>query len=122
MTGAAPTYCVFCEIIAGREPAEIWYEDETLIVFRNHLRWLPVQLLIVPKEHKTQEQFWKEDMERASALAVELGKQHAPGGFRILSNFGEDGMQSQPHAHLHLLGGRPLGMYVESVRRPPFWV
>lgn len=122
MTGLARTYCVFCEIIAGREPAEVWHRDERLIVFVNHLRWLRVQLLIVPIEHKTQEEFWRDDMECASALAVELGKQHAPGGFRVLSNFGEDGMQSQPHGHLHLLGGRPLGMYVESVRRSPFWV
>ena len=121
MTSPFRAPCIFCEIIAGREPAEVWHEDEHLIVFVNHLRWLPIQLLIVPKEHKTQERFWKEDMERASALAVELGKEHAPGGFRVLSNFGEDGMQSQPHGHLHLLGGRQLGMYVEAVRRPQFW-
>ena len=120
MTSRVPTYCVFCEIIAGREPAEVWHEDDDLIVFVNHLRWLPVQLLIIPKEHKTQERFWKEDMERASALAVELGKEHAPGGFRVLSNFGADGEQSQPHGHLHLLGGRPLGLYVEGVWRLPF--
>ncbi len=121
MTRAPQPGCVFCAIIAGRSPAEIWHEDESLIVFFNKLRWLRVQLLIVPKEHKTQAEFWREDMERAAALAVELGEEHAPGGFRLVSNFGIDGEQSQPHAHLHLLGGRHLGLYIEDPPFPPSW-
>ncbi|MBI2912670.1 MAG: histidine triad nucleotide-binding protein, partial [Chloroflexi bacterium] len=35
-------YCTFCEIVAGREPAEILYEDDEVMVFRNRLRWVPV--------------------------------------------------------------------------------
>jgi diadenosine tetraphosphate (Ap4A) HIT family hydrolase len=35
----------------------------------------------------------------------------APNGFRILSNFGPDGLQSQSHAHIHVIGGMPLGEY-----------
>jgi diadenosine tetraphosphate (Ap4A) HIT family hydrolase len=40
-----------------------------------------------------------------------MGKQHCPSGFRILSNFGHDAMQSQPHGHVHVLGGTFLGEY-----------
>ena len=40
-------YCVFCEIVARREPAEILYESEQVIAIRNVLRWVPVMLLVV---------------------------------------------------------------------------
>jgi hypothetical protein len=39
-----PGYCVFCEIVAGKERADILYEDDEAIVFRNRLRWVPVML------------------------------------------------------------------------------
>ena len=38
-------FCVFCEIVAGREPADILYETDDVMVFRNRLRWVPVMLL-----------------------------------------------------------------------------
>ena len=47
-------YCVFCEIVAHKEPAEILYEDDDVIVFRNRLRWVPVMLLSIPKKHMVQ--------------------------------------------------------------------
>ena len=109
-TGRTP-YCVFCEIIAGREPADVWHQDDEYLVFRNRLRWLPVMLLIVPKQHLTQDELWS-DMGRAAKLAVQLGNEHASNGFRLLSNFGRDALQTVPHGHLHLLGGTELGLYV----------
>ena len=103
-------YCVFCEIIAKREPAEILYETETVIVFRNVLRWVPTMLLASPKQHKTQAELWS-DMAEVGAAAVKVAQEHCPGGFRLISNFGYDGMQSQEHAHVHVLGGMFLGEY-----------
>lgn len=110
-SGARAPYCVFCEIIAGREPADIWHQDDEYIVFRNRLRWLPIMLLIVPKKHMSQNELWS-DMGRAAMLAVALGNEHASGGFRLLSNFGQHALQTVQHAHLHLLGGTELGLYV----------
>lgn len=105
-------YCVFCEIIAGNEPADIVHETDDLLVFRNVLRWVPVMLLVVPKRHLTQAEYWQ-DLGAAARIAAEMGEQHAgPAGFRILSNFGPHGMQSQEHAHLHVLGGAFLGHYI----------
>lgn len=106
-----PRYCVFCEIIARRAPADIVYEDDEFIVFKNILRWTPVMLLVVPKRHMTQDELWS-DVAAAGRLASELGRKLSPGGFRILSNFGFDGLQSQEHGHLHVLGGTYLGHYV----------
>lgn len=104
-------YCVFCEIIARREPGEILYESDDVIVIRNVLRWVPVMLLAMPKQHMTQSQLW-EDIGEVGRVAAELGRKYCPNGFRLTSNFGWQAMQSQEHAHLHVLGGTYLGEYV----------
>lgn len=112
-------YCTFCNIIERKEPATIRYEDDEVIVFDNVLRWVPVMLLVVPKRHITQEEVWRE-MGSLGKVAIEMGNRFCPGGFRILSNFGRDGMQSQDHGHLHVLGGTHLGLYLDrlSLRGP----
>ena len=106
-----PRYCVFCEIVAKRSPADILYESDDVLVFRNVLRWVPVMLLAIPKRHMTQSELWT-DISEVGAIAAEMGRQYCPGGFRLLSNFGMNAMQSQEHAHVHVLGGTFLGEYV----------
>jgi len=103
-------YCVFCEIIAGREPADILYRDDDVVVFRNVLRWVPVMLLAAPVRHLRQHELWR-DMAKVATVAVEMGERYCPSGFRILSNFGFDALQSQEHAHVHVIGGTYLGHY-----------
>jgi len=103
-------YCTFCRIIDRQEPAEILYEDDEVLVFRNRLRWVPVMLLVVPKAHVSQEELWRR-LGRVGEVAVEMGLTHCPNGFRLLSNFGFDAMQSQSHGHIHVLGGTFLGEY-----------
>jgi histidine triad (HIT) family protein len=104
--------CVFCRIIKKTEPARIEYEDDDVIVFHNVLGWVPVMLLAVPKTHIMQyELYTSELMSKVSAAAVEQGAKLCPRGFRVLSNFGPDAMQSQPHAHVHVIGGQFLGEY-----------
>ena len=105
-------YCVFCEIIARRSPGAIRYEDDDVIAFENILGWVPVMLLVMPKQHLSQEELWSTGMDKVGPVAVILGREHCPGGFRLLSNFGRDAMQSQSHAHIHVLGGRHMGPYV----------
>ncbi|WP_322796161.1 HIT family protein [Tepidiforma sp.] len=107
-----PTYCVFCNIVAGREPANIIYEDDEIIVIQNILRWVPVMLLAMTKQHTTQAELWTYHMGKVAPIATAIGQQLCPGGFRLLSNFGYDAMQSQEHGHLHILGGTFLGHYV----------
>jgi len=105
-----PRYCVFCEIVAKREPADIIEETDTVLVFRNRLRWVPTMLLAIPKQHMTQAELWS-DMGEVGRVAVEVAQRTCPGGFRLLTNSGYDGMQSQDHAHVHILGGTFLGEY-----------
>ncbi|MCH7608170.1 MAG: hypothetical protein IIC94_06360, partial [Chloroflexi bacterium] len=81
--------CDFCGIISGRLPRTVRHEDGELLVFRNELTWVPVMYLIAPKTHMTQEEFWRSPLfARAAALAIDLGSSDAPGGFRVVSNFG----------------------------------
>ena len=82
------------------------------MVFRNRLRWVPVMLMAVPKRHMTQAELWTDPMvAKVATVAAEVGAQQCPNGFRLLANFGRDGMQSQEHGHLHILGGVHLGPY-----------
>jgi len=108
-------YCVFCDIISGVEPATVRYEDDEVIVFDNVLGWSRLMLLAVPKEHKSQTELW-EHLGAVGRVAVEQGRKYAPEGFRILSNFGGFGMQSQSHGHLHIVDGtEPM---LEVTRQP----
>ena len=110
----SPDYCTFCEIVARRLPSRIVHEEPGILVFRNRLDWFPTQLLIVPTEHMTQEELWASGdlIGRIGRLAVKLGSDSCPDGYRIVSNFGHDGLQTQRHGHVHVVGGRPLGLYV----------
>ncbi|MDP2948475.1 MAG: HIT family protein, partial [Chloroflexota bacterium] len=90
----------------------VYYQDGDIIVIKNKLEWVPVMLLVMPKAHLTQEELWTGDlMQRVAAVAVEMATVHCPDGFRLLSNFGHDALQTQEHAHLHVIGGTRLGHY-----------
>ena len=108
--------CVFCDIVAGVEPASVRYEDGEVIVFDNVLGWTQLMLLAVPKQHKSQTELWQH-LGHVGKIASEQGRKYAPEGFRILSNFGGFGMQSQPHGHLHILDGTDASLQVK--RDPP---
>ena len=104
--------CTFCEIVAHRSPAKIRYEDDEIIVIDNKLQWAPVMLLVMPKRHMTQKELWTSGIVvRVGQISVDMGEQFCPRGYRLLSNFGADAMQSQEHGHVHILGGMYLGPY-----------
>jgi histidine triad (HIT) family protein len=106
--------CIFCQIAAGKIPAEITYRDEELIVFRDINPQAPTHLLIIPKRHiPSLAQLSPADLplmgrmvKAASKLAKEEGITET--GYRLIVNCGEWGGQVVPHLHMHLLGGRKL--------------
>ena len=107
--------CLFCEIVAGRIPSRIVYQDETVLAFHDIRPEAPVHVLLIPKKHITSLlDLQPEDdaligglVRRARDLAHELGL--AERGFRLVFNAGADAGYSVFHIHLHLLGGRGLG-------------
>ncbi len=113
--------CVFCQIVAGKSPARVRYLDNDSIVIVNRLVrdepdpwWPPLMLLVMPKEHLTQMQMWDSGLlPHLGKLAVDMGAMYARNGFRIVSNFGHDGEQTQNHGHIHVVGGVYLGHYLE---------
>jgi histidine triad (HIT) family protein len=115
--------CDFCGIVAGTEERSVRYEDDELMVFRNKLTWVPVMLLIVPKVHMSQKEFWRSPLfSRAADVAVTIAEQDAPTGYRFVSNFGRQAAQSQVHGHLHILGGGEMGLYMDFPRKGDHWL
>ena len=82
------------------------------MVIVKKLTWVRLMLQVMPRNHMSQIQLWSSKLlTRMGNLAVDMGAMYAPNGFRILSNFGHDGMQSQSHGHIHVIGGTYLGPY-----------
>ena len=106
--------CIFCKIAAGEIPSTKVYEDETVLAFRDLDPQAPTHVQIIPKEQiASAADITPENsavvahiFEVAAKLSVELGLEK---GFRIVSNCGEDGMQSVQHLHFHMLGGKKMG-------------
>jgi histidine triad (HIT) family protein len=106
------TDCIFCKIIAGTLPADIVYQDDEVLAFRDINPVAPTHILIIPKQHiATANEFSEENqallgrlMLTASRLAKELG--FAENGYRLTMNCNRDAGQTVYHIHLHLLAGR----------------
>ena len=103
------------EKIADREiPADIVYEDDLCLCFRDISHQAPVHLLIVPRKPITR--ISETDTEDTHILghllltANKVSKQEgfAESGFRTVINNGTDGGEAVPHLHLHILAGRKL--------------
>ncbi len=106
--------CIFCKIINRELDADIVYEDDVSIAFKDINPAAPVHILIVPRKHIPTLLDMKKDDEamighlhtvaNEVARAFKLDKK----GFRTVINCGSDAGQLVFHLHLHLLGGRPL--------------
>ena len=106
--------CVFCQIIAGKIPADIVHQNNEFLALRDIQPQAPTHLVIVPTSHigsitqLTNEQ--QGLIGRLILLASELAEKEgvSASGYRLAMNCGADGGQLVPHLHLHLLGGRRL--------------
>lgn len=103
--------CIFCQISNHQQPAEIVYEDEQMIVFKDISPKAPVHLLIVPKKHiDSIEHLEEEDKELVSQmifLAKKIAQEQgiSQTGYKLLFNVGRAAGQIIGHIHLHLMGG-----------------
>ncbi len=105
--------CIFCRIAGGEIPAQIVFQDEELVVFRDLAPKAPTHLLIIPRRHVASlAETGPEDRELLGKLlqrAVETARQEGlEKGFRTVINTGPDGGQTVGHLHLHVVGGRQM--------------
>jgi histidine triad (HIT) family protein len=106
--------CIFCKIIAGQIPSRKVYEDDGVFAFHDIHPWAPVHFLIIPKRHiPSMAQVGAADqallgkiMMLVPQLALEQGCEPYPqGGYRLVTNTGEQGGQEVHHLHFHVMGG-----------------
>lgn len=107
--------CLFCKIIAGQIPSTKVYEDETILAFRDIAPQAPTHILVVPKEHISDVNGVTGANSALVAHIFEVIPQIAKaegltGGYRVVSNCGEDAGQTVSHLHFHILGGKKLAL------------
>lgn len=108
--------CVFCGIVNHEIPSNIIYEDELCCAFYDIEPLAPQHFLVVPKQHfASVAEVTAENapvvghiFEVISKLTKELNFE---GGFRVVTNCGENAGQTVHHLHFHVLGGRLLGSF-----------
>jgi len=109
--------CPFCRIVAGEQDADIVYQDDEITAFWDRSPAAPVHILFVPNRHiESVNDLEEDDTELAGRLILQAKKVAeeqgiAESGYRLFFNAGPDGRQSVYHLHLHLMGGRRLGIY-----------
>ena len=104
---------IFKRIIDREIPAEILYEDDRCLAFRDVTPQAPVHVLVIPKKEipsladatDADAPLLGELLSVVRRLAGELG---LDGGYRVVINCGVDAGQTVDHLHLHLLGGRAM--------------
>lgn len=107
--------CIFCKIIAGEIPSAKVYEDDKILAFKDIKPMAPVHILIIPKEHfsginaldEAKAALLPHIFLTAKRLAEEF---HLDGGYRIVTNVGDDAGQTVHHLHFHLLGGHAMNV------------
>ena len=107
--------CLFCKIVAGEIPADLVYESETAVAFRDINPQAPTHILVIPRKHiATINDIGEGDEATIGSLytaAKEIAAQEgiAEDGYRAVMNCNEGAGQTVFHIHLHVLGGRPMG-------------
>jgi histidine triad (HIT) family protein len=109
--------CLFCKIVAGEVPADVVHSTETTVAFRDINPAAPVHVLVVPRRHIDNAQAIEHGDADVLAALVVAARQVAESegiateerGYRLVFNVGPDALNSVPHLHLHVLGGRPMG-------------
>lgn len=109
------TDCIFCKIASREIPAQIIWESELVVAFRDIQPLVKFHILIIPRQHivginditSEHAEVLNDIFRAAREIAVANGIDAS--GFRTIINTNRDAGQEIPHLHMHLLGGEPLG-------------
>ncbi|MDQ4132112.1 MAG: histidine triad nucleotide-binding protein [Actinomycetota bacterium] len=106
--------CLFCRIVAGELPSDEVVSTPLTYAFRDINPAMPTHVLVVPRQHiESADTVTASDAEVLAAM-LETAQQVARAeglaerGYRLVFNVGDDALNSVPHLHLHVLGGRRM--------------
>ena len=108
----ADSECLFCRIVARQVEADIIYEDEHVVAFKDIYPKAPIHLLIVPRRHiesiLTMEPGDVDLIGRCLLAARAIGEAQGFGerGYRVSVNCGPEGGQHVYHVHFHFMAGK----------------
>jgi histidine triad (HIT) family protein len=108
------TNCIFCRIASGDIPANVVYQDEQVVAFRDLNPQAPTHVLVIPRRHvATLNDLGEADAELVgrmylAARQIAADEGIAERGYRTVFNCNADAGQSVFHLHLHVLGGRAM--------------
>lgn len=106
--------CIFCKIANHEIPSTVVYEDEQVLAFRDLEPQAPTHVLVIPKAHYASiaDDVPAETVAAMAAAVREVAKAEGvtESGFRVITNAGADAGQTVGHFHMHVLGGKKLGM------------
>lgn len=105
--------CLFCKIIAGDIPADIVYQDDKILMFRDINPKADVHLLMIPKVHiESLAELTQSHHDLIAYMMLKLTEiahdQGLSDGFRTIINTGKESGQEVFHLHIHLLSGKNL--------------
>ncbi len=106
--------CLFCNILEKKVPANVVYEDENALAFRDIRPVAPTHVLVIPKKHIASihelEAGHVETMGQMMLAARKVAEQLGlvDDGFRLVINDGDQAGQTVHHIHVHVLGGRQM--------------
>lgn len=106
---------IFSKIIRKEIPADIVFENERILAFRDIHPKAPTHIVVIPKKEIINvADLTEEDQALVGEMFLvikDLSEQEgiAKSGYRVVTNSGEEGGQEVQHLHFHLLGGRRLG-------------
>ncbi|GAP21117.1 histidine triad nucleotide-binding protein [Leptolinea tardivitalis] len=106
--------CIFCEIIAGRQPTELLYQDDLVTAFNDRFPKAPVHILVIPNKHLDSINSLSDEYQLTISRLILTARQLAydkglsEDGYRLVINTGPNAGQSVHHLHVHLLGGKAM--------------
>ena len=108
--------CIFCKIARGEIEAEVVYDEDEVLAFKDINGRAPVHVLVIPRQHvasleevaRLPEAVARRLFEVASIVAGRFGVEES--GYAVRINNGPDAGQEVFHLHLHVLGGKRIGM------------
>lgn len=112
---AGVSECIFCRIVSGDVPSQEVAASERTYAFRDIEPAMPTHVLVVPRQHIESADVVRPEHADVVAEMFETAQRVARSegldgrGYRLVLNVGDDALNSVPHLHMHVLGGRKMG-------------